>query len=251
MTSVRLLQVSANRQVARDTYFLELAGDTSDLHHPGQFVNIEVPGFYLRRPLSVCNWNQGSLTLMYKVLGEGTEALTRVPIGAEISVISGLGNGFSLPETIQNPLVVGGGIGVAPMLSLTESLVNQGHVPRVIFGFGSVDEVALVHEIGTLGVPVTVTTIDGTCGVRGFVTDAMEQLRGDFERPPWDFVYACGPTPMLQAVFTVAETPGQYSMEERMACGFGACMGCTLSTTEGLKRICKEGPVFKSEVLPW
>ncbi len=290
MSSVQLLRVSENRQIARDTYFLELAGDTSDLRSPGQFVNVEVPGFYLRRPLSVCNWKPGQLTLMYKVLGEGTDALTRISVGTELSVLSGLGNGFSLPSGVRRPLVVGGGIGVAPMFALTEFLIEQGVKPTVILGFGSANEVALVEEIEALGIPVTVATVDGSSGVRGFVTDAMAQLYGDFERSagsrglrssnvamvvpdwasttetlqrtgtsqetvareagaPWDFVYACGPTPMLQAVFASVEVPGQYSMEERMGCGFGACMGCTLPTTEGLKRICKEGPVFGSEVL--
>ncbi|WRS30431.1 dihydroorotate dehydrogenase electron transfer subunit [Actinomycetaceae bacterium MB13-C1-2] len=294
MSSVQLLRVSENRQIARDTYFLELAGDTSDLRRPGQFVNVAVPGFYLRRPLSVCSWKPGQLTLMYKVLGGGTDALTRISIGTELSVLSGLGNGFSLPSGVRRPLIVGGGIGVAPMLALSEFLIEEGTAPRVILGFGSANEVALVEEIEALGISVTVATVDGSKGVQGLVTDAMAQLRGDLasslsdpeeavthelitdqqdfsgelslggydgeastdsasqdNSTPWDFVYACGPTPMLRAVFACAQVPGQYSMEERMGCGFGACMGCTLPTAGGLKRICKEGPVFGSEVLVW
>lgn len=282
MGSVQLFQIASNRRIARDTYLLELDGDTVGLEHPGQFVNIEIPGFYLRRPLSVCNWRPGRLTLMYKVLGQGTAALTEIGEGTRLSVVSGLGNGFWLPQGVVRPLVVGGGIGVAPMLALVESLLADGVVPQVVLGFGSADEVALVDEIEALsldgrGVPVTVSTVDGTRGVPGFVTDAMDVLRQeaaeqneggpagpsgaapDSAEPglasglvrPWDYVYACGPTPMLKAVFATAGTPGQYSMEERMACGFGACMGCVLETTEGMQRICKEGPVFASEVLPW
>lgn len=338
MGSVQLFQIASNRGIARDTYLLELDGDTVGLEHPGQFVNIEVPGFYLRRPLSVCNWRPGRLTLMYKVLGQGTAALTEIGEGTRLSVLSGLGNGFWLPQGVVRPLVVGGGIGVAPMLALVESLLSDEVMPQVVLGFGSADEVALVDEIASLsldgqGVPVTVSTVDGTRGVPGFVTDAMDVLRQEAAeqneggpagpsaaapggagrggqsagaelsspmppgsgrigradvRPgetalgdrsessgetapcsagadegravpgfaggpvrPWDYVYACGPTPMLKAVFATAGTPGQYSMEERMACGFGACMGCVLETTEGMQRICKEGPVFASEVLPW
>ncbi len=248
MSSVQSFQVTANRQIARDTYFLELDGDTSDITMPGQFVNLEVPGFYLRRPLSVCDWSPGHLTLMYKVLGEGTEALTHVDVGTEMSVLSGLGNGFWLPEGASNPLLVGGGIGVAPMLGLAKYLVSQGVWPTVVLGFGNASEVALVDEIRATGVPVVVSTVDGSHGVKGFVTDAMSQLASE---EGWDYVYACGPTPMLRAVFATAGKPGQYSMEERMACGFGGCMGCTLPTAEGMVRICKEGPVFESQVLPW
>lgn len=227
---------------------MELEGDTSDLTDPGQFVNVEVPGFYLRRPLSVCDWHPGHLLLMYKVLGQGTEAMTSLAAGTELSVVSGLGNGFTVPEDVSSPLIVAGGIGVAPMLALTEHLLDLGIAPGVILGFGSVDEVALVREIESLGVPVTVATVDGTQGVKGFVTDAMDALA---QGRKWDYVYACGPTPMLKAVFMKSAVPGQYSMEERMACGFGACMGCTLQTIRGVVRICKEGPVFESQVLPW
>ncbi len=252
MGSVQLFEITENRRIARDTYLLELAGDTTSLVAPGQFVNVAVPGFYLRRPFSVCAWEPGLLTLMYKVLGEGTDALTSVPAGHTLEVLSGLGNGFTVPENVSSPLVVGGGIGVAPMLALVQDLLARGTTPTVILGFGSADEVALEKEISELGARVLITTVDGSAGTGGFVTDAMDVLRE--EQPvgvPWDYVFACGPTPMLKAVFTQAKTPGQYSMEERMACGFGACMGCVLETKSGLQRICKEGPVFESEDLPW
>ena len=247
MRSIQLFQVTENRQIARDTYLLELEGDTVGLTHPGQFVNVDIPGFYLRRPLSVCAWRPGHLTLMYKILGQGTDVLSNVVPGDTLDVLSGLGNGFSIPEGVSSPLVVGGGIGVAPLLALTEALVKEGAKPSVIFGFGSEDEVALVEEIEALGVSVSITTVDGTAGTPGFVTTAMMQADAT-----WDYVYACGPTPMLKAVFAAAAGAlGQYSMEERMACGFGACMGCVLETKGGLQRVCKEGPVFHSEDLPW
>ena len=249
MGSVQLFEVRANRQVARATYLLELDGDTVGIERPGQFVNVAVPGFFLRRPLSVCSWSPGRLTLLYKVLGEGTDALTKVKPGEKLDVLSGLGNGFWLPSGVQSPLLVAGGIGVAPMLGLAEALVAERLEPVVILGFGSADEVTLVDQLSELEVPVTISTVDGSAGVPGFVTDAMSQLAQQGQ--PWDYLYACGPTPMLHAVFDMAEVPGQYSMEERMACGFGACMGCVLETTSGLERVCKEGPVFESSELPW
>lgn len=256
MGSVQLFKIKENRRIARDTYLLELVGDTSGLVAPGQFVNVTLPGFYLRRPFSVCAWKPGLLTLMYKVLGEGTEELTKIPAGTTLEVLSNLGNGFKVAPGISRPLVVGGGVGVAPMLALVEALLEAGTRPLVILGFGAAEEVALEPEIAALGVKVVISTVDGSAGVPGFVTDAMASVaakegvagRG---RMPWDYVYACGPTPMLKAVFAQAGTRGQYSMEERMACGFGACMGCVLETKDGLARVCKEGPVFESEDLPW
>ncbi len=250
MGAVQLFEITENRRIARDTYLLELAGDTAGLTAPGQFVNVTVPGFYLRRPFSVCAWEPGHLTLMYKILGEGTAALTEIPAGHTLEVLSGLGNGFNVPDNVSSPLVVGGGIGVAPMLGLVEELLTRGTEPTVILGFGSADEIALENEIAELGARVLITTVDGSAGTPGFVTDAMRVL-SEGEGVPWDYVYACGPTPMLKAVFTQANAPGQYSMEERMACGFGACMGCVMETKDGLRRICKEGPVFESEDLPW
>lgn len=251
MSSPQLFEIALNQRVARDTYSLELRGDTSDLTAPGQFANLQLPNYYLRRPLSVCRWDWGHLTLLYKVVGEGTRALSQMRPAEKVSVLNGLGNGFSIPNGVCHPLVVAGGIGTAPMPALVEALTKQGMVPRVIFGFGTADEVVLVDVIERLGVPVTVTTNDGSRGQAGLVTDAMGRLNPTGEGAAWDFVYACGPTPMLRAVFRAAGTPGQYSLEERMGCGFGACMGCTTPTTSGLERVCKEGPVFNSEALAW
>ena len=246
MRSEQRFEIVANRQVAARTHILELAGDTAGLTAPGQFVNVEVPGFFLRRPFSVCSWDEGELTLLYKTFGPGTEAVTELEPGQFVSVLSGLGNGFHLPEgeEIRQPLLVGGGVGIAPMLALAEFLIEQGTRPQVVLGFGSANEVALVPEIEALGASVIVATVDGSAGRPGLVTDAMESLT-------WDYVYACGPTPMLHAVFAVAGTGGQYSMEERMACGFGACMGCVTETSQGVVRVCKEGPVFESGDLLW
>lgn len=249
MRSLQHFKVKSNRRVASGTYLMDLEGDTANLVRPGQFVNVEVPGFYLRRPFSVCSWDPGMLTLMYKTLGEGTRAMTQIPAGQLVSVLSGLGNGFDVEKAGDHPLVVGGGIGVAPMLALTEHLVQRGKTPHVVLGFGSEGEVALEDAIAELGVPVTVTTVDGSRGVKGFVTDGMDALKEGGTQ--WDYLFACGPTPMLKAVFQDAAVLGQYSMEERMACGFGACMGCVIETTGGVVRICKEGPVFESGVLPW
>lgn len=249
MSRVEHFQVTANRKVAENTYVLELSGDTSGIERPGQFVNVEVPGHYLRRPLSVCDWDENTLYLLYKVFGPGTEDMTRLPEGQTLNVLSALGNGFHAPKEIKRPLVVGGGIGIAPMLALVSHLVDRGLKPQVILGFGTADEVTMVDPIESLGADVLITTIDGTVGTKGLVTDGMRDLRT--AGATWDYVYACGPTPMLKAVFAQADAPGQYSMEERMACGFGACVGCVIETNEGVLRVCKEGPVFESELLPW
>lgn len=249
MGAIRTFKIAANQKVATDTYVLQLTGDTKAITTPGQFVNVEVPGFYLRRPLSVCAWEEGSLTLLYKVFGEGTEEMTRLAVGQELNVLSGLGRGFTVPEGVTGPLIVGGGVGIAPMYALVEHLLEAGITPQVVLGFGSWDEVALAPQIEALGAPVTITTADGSQGHKGFVTAGMEALKADGKT--WDYVYACGPTPMLKAVYAEAGSPGQYSMEERMACGFGACAGCVIDTSDGVVRVCKEGPVFESEVLPW
>lgn len=249
MGAVQTFKVAANQKVATNTYVLQLTGNTEDITAPGQFVNVEVPGFYLRRPLSVCAWKDDSLTLLYKVFGEGSEAMTRMTLGQEVNVLSGLGQGFTVPEEVKAPLIVGGGVGIAPMYALAKHLLEQGLTPQVVLGFGSEDEVALAPQIHALGAKVTITTVDGSRGTKGFVTDGMEALAADGIE--WDFVYACGPTPMLKAVYNQAGSPGQYSVEERMACGFGACAGCVIETREGVLRVCKEGPVFGSEVLQW
>ncbi len=236
--------VVENRELAQDTYLLSLAGDTSALAAPGQFVNLEIPGYYLRRPLSVFDWAPGRLDLIYKVLGEGTRDLVQVRVGTTLSVLSGLGNGFHAAPA-QHPLIVGGGVGVVPLWALARTLIEEGQSPTVIYGFNSAAEVILVEETEALGARVLVTTADGSVGTAGFVTAALDQV------PTADYLYACGPTPMLRALTAATALPGQFSLEERMACGFGACVGCVVSTRSGMSRVCKEGPVFTREELQW
>lgn len=244
MTAVQDMLVRANEQIARNTYRLDLVGDTDDSPRAGQFVNVLVPGFYLRRPFSLYQWGPGRLDLIYKVLGEGTAQLTQIRPGETLSVLTGLGNGFTAAAAAR-PLVVGGGVGVVPLLALVQLLQEAEQEPEVILGFRSADEVFLAEEMRRRGVRVRVTTEDGSAGRKGFVTAALEDVS---ER---DYLYACGPTPMLRALAEAVSLPAQFSLEERMACGFGACVGCVVPTSAGPQRVCKEGPVFTREELQW
>jgi len=232
-----------NRKVAKNTYEMLLRGDTSDITAPGQFVNIKLSGFFLRRPISVCDLEGDILTLIYKAVGEGTEAMSEMKIGEKLDILTGLGNGYDLSPAGDFPLLIGGGAGVPPMFLLARRLIAEGKKPSAILGFGSTDEVFYREEFEKLGVPVTVTTVDGSEGVKGFVTDAMEA--------GYSYFYTCGPEPMLKAVYDKSETSGQFSFEERMGCGFGACMGCSCKTKYGNKRICREGPVLVKEEIIW
>lgn len=237
--------VQSQRAVAPGVYHLRLAGDTRGIIRPGQFVQIRLPGFYLRRPISVCDWQsgeRGTLDLIYKVVGHGTEAMTALAPGAELDVLPGLGNGFDVEACPSGALLVGGGVGTPPLYGLCKALVRQGKAPRVILGFNTAKEIFWQNEFESLGVPVTVTTVDGSAGTRGFVTAAMGERES--------YVCACGPGPMLRAVYGACEH-GQFSLEERMACGFGVCMGCSIQTASGPRRVCKDGPVFCREELLW
>ena len=236
--------VTAQTRLTDSVYRLTLAGDTAKITRPGQFVQLALPGFYLRRPISVCDWSEGSLTLIYKVVGEGTKAMTTLTHGTELDLLTGLGNGFDISKCGEKPLLVGGGVGLPPMYGLCKTLLAAGKKPQILMGFNSADEVFLREEFAALSVPCTVTTADGSEGVRGFVTDALSEL--DF-----DSVCACGPEPMLKALYNACDVPGQFSFESRMACGFGACMGCTCKTKYGAKRICKDGPVLEREEIIW
>ena len=238
-------QIIENAQIAPSVYLLDLAGDTSMLKAPGQFCQVQLPGLYLRRPISICDWDENGMTLIYKVVGQGTEALSQMETGAVLDALNGLGNGYDVSACGDHPLVIGGGVGTPPMYGLTRALLRAGKQPQVILGFNTYEEIFLLDEFEDLDVPVTVTTADGSFGVKGFVTDAME---------PADprYIFACGPLPMLKAVYKKSACPtGQYSLEERMACGFGACMGCSMETRFGPKRVCKDGPVFRKEELLW
>ena len=238
-----LFEIIDNRKIAKNTYEMILSGDTSHITAPGQFVNLKLSGFYLRRPISVCNLEGDLLTLIYKVVGEGTEAMAKMEKGEKLEVLTGLGNGYDLSLSGDTPLLIGGGAGVPPMFLLARRLVAEGKKPRAILGFGTKDEVFYKEEFEKIGVPVTVTTVDGSEGVKGFVTNAMES--------GYSYFYTCGPEPMLKAVYDKSETSGQFSFEERMGCGFGACMGCSCKTKYGNKRICRDGPVLVKEEIIW
>ena len=236
----RLFEIQSNEQIAKSVYRMQLCGDTAGIL-PGQFVNIRVQGQFLRRPISVCNIADGILTIIYKVVGVGTEAMSHLPIGTKLDILTVLGNGYDLSKAGDAPLLVGGGIGVPPMYMLARQLREAGKKVRVILGFNTKDEVFYEEEFRALGCDVTVTTVDGSHGVKGFVTNALDGKQS--------YYYTCGPLPMIKALLQAAGTNGEVSMEERMGCGFGACMGCTIQTTKGPKRVCKEGPVFPAEIL--
>ena len=233
-------EITTNEQIAKNVYRMQLAGDTTGIL-PGQFVNIHMQGQFLRRPISVCNITDGILTIIYKVVGVGTEAMSRLPIGTQLDVLTVLGNGYDLSKAGNAPLLVGGGVGVPPMYMLARQLREAGKKVRVILGFNTKEEVFYEEEFRALGCDVTITTVDGSHGVKGFVTNALDGKQS--------YYYTCGPLPMIKALIQAAGTHGEVSMEERMGCGFGACMGCTIQTTQGPKRVCKEGPVFPAEIL--
>ena len=235
-----IFEIKTNEQIAKNVYRMQLCGDTTGIL-PGQFVNIRVQGQFLRRPISVCNITDGILTIIYKVVGVGTEAMSHLPIGTQLDVLTVLGNGYDLSKAGDKPLLVGGGVGVPPMYMLARQLREAGKAVRVILGFNTKDEVFYEEEFRALGCDVTVTTVDGSHGTKGFVTNALDGQQS--------YYYTCGPLPMIKALLQAAGTNGEVSMEERMGCGFGACMGCTIQTTQGPKRVCKEGPVFPAEIL--
>ena len=238
-------QIIENARIAPNVYLLDLAGDTSMIKAPGQFCQVQLPGLYLRRPISICDWDENGMTLIYKVVGQCTEALSKMETGAVLDILNGLGNGYGVDACGDRPLVIGGGVGTPPLYGLTKALLRTGRQPQVILGFNTYEEIFLLDEFEDLDVPVTVTTADGSFGVKGFVTDVLEPADSRY-------IFACGPLPMLKAVYHKSGCPtGQYSLEERMACGFGACMGCSIQTANGPKRVCKDGPVFRKEELLW
>ena len=237
------LRVVENTPLTSTVYRMRLAGDVSAVTACGQFVNVKLEGLYLRRPISVCDVEGDLLTLVYKVVGQGTEQMARLEEGAVLDVLVGLGNGYDLTPSGDRPLLLGGGVGVPPLYLLAKRLVAEGKQVSVVLGFNRADEVFYEQEFKALGVSVTVTTVDGSYGTRGFVTDALPS--------DYTYFYTCGPEPMLKAVYTKTDREGQFSFEERMGCGFGACMGCSCHTVTGYKRICKDGPVLRKEEVLW
>ena len=235
--------VTEQSMLAPQLMKMRLCGPTAAISAPGQFVNIALPGFFLRRPISICDWDEQGLTIIYKIVGEGTRYMAALTSGAQLDVLCGLGNGFDTSCSGERPLLVGGGAGVPPMYGLAKALLQQGRQPIALLGFNRAEEIYLAEDFHALGVETIITTMDGSCGVRGVVTDALPA--------DYSYFYACGPIPMLKALAEAAATEGQLSFEERMGCGFGACMGCTCTTKYGYKRICREGPVLKKEEVIW
>lgn len=239
-----LFTILKNEMLAPATFRMVLGGDTTAITAPGQFVNIALTGKFLRRPISVCDWEGERLTLIYKVVGQGTAQMSRMTPGESLDLLTGLGNGYNLEKSGDKPLLIGGGAGIPPLYALAKKLIARGKTPSVILGFNTKDEGFLEKEFKALGIPVTVATADGSLGVKGFVTDAMPEAG-------YTYFYTCGPVPMLRAIDGKATSSGQFSFEERMGCGFGACMGCTCKTKYGNKRICREGPVLEREEIIW
>ena len=235
--------IKSNRPLTADVFEMRLAGDTGAITAPGQFVNIKLEGLFLRRPISVCDWDESGLTIIYKVVGKGTEQMSKMHEGEELDVLTGLGNGFDVEKCGEKTLVIGGGVGVPPMYGLAKALLKAGRKPVAILGFNKSTEIFYEEEFKALGIETIVTTVDGSYGVKGFVTDALPEN--------YDFFCTCGPEPMLKAVYNATKTSGLCSFEERMGCGFGACMGCSCETKYGNKRICKDGPVLEKEEIIW
>ena len=253
----RLFEIKSNERIAKNVYRMQLAGDTAGIL-PGQFVNIRVAGQFLRRPISVCNieeakgerqeakGTEGVLTIIYKVVGVGTEAMSQLPVGTQLDVLTILGNGYDLTKAGDQPLLVGGGVGVPPLYRLTRDLIARGKEVAVVLGFNTESEIFYAEKFEEAGAKVIIATADGSVGVKGFVTTAIAESGVEA-----DYFYSCGPLPMLKALCQSLEIDGEVSLEERMGCGFGICMGCSIQTTKGAKRVCKEGPVFKKEEVIW
>lgn len=239
-----IYEILSNEKIAKDVFKMVLLGDTKSINAAGQFINIKIDGYFLRRPISVCDWDDTSITIIYKVVGSGTLVMSRMVKGDTLDVLTGLGNGYNTFKSGGSPLLVGGGVGVPPLYGLCKVLVSEGKSPTVVLGFNSCDDVFYEDEFKALGADVYVATADGSYGEKGFVTSVISHL-------DYSFFYTCGPEPMFRAMAKVMKTEGQYSFEERMGCGFGACMGCSCKTLTGNKRICREGPVMESGEIIW
>ncbi len=240
-----IFEILSNKPLTADVFEMVLAGDTSAITAPGQFVNIQLDGLYLRRPISVCDYDEKTLTLVYKVVGKGTAKMSAMNAGTKLDILTGLGNGYDTSKSGTTPLLIGGGVGVPPLYHLAKVLLAEGKTPKVILGFNKAEEIFYKDQFEALGVEVFIATADGSVGVKGFVTDALK-VCGEYT-----YFYTCGPEPMLKALYNATEADGQCSFEERMGCGFGACMGCSCKTKYGNKRICKDGPVLEKGEIIW
>ena len=239
-----IFKIIENTQLTATVFKMKLQGDVSEITSPGQFVNIKLQGLFLRRPISVCDSENGILTLIYKVVGKGTEQMSEMTEGEELDVLTGLGNGYNTALSGEKPVLLGGGVGVPPLYMLAKKLIAEGKKVTVILGFNTKEEIFCEEDFKALGADVIVATADGSYGVKGFVTDALKDV-------DYTYFYTCGPEPMLKALYKATSTSGQFSFEERMGCGFGACMGCSCKTITGYKRICKDGPVLEKEEILW
>ena len=239
-----LFKIISNENIARNTFKMTLSGDTSGIPAPGQFINIKIDGLYLRRPMSVCDYAKDSLTVIYKVIGKGSEMLSNMKPGQKLDTLTGLGNGFDIKKSGNTPLLIGGGCGVPPLYHLAKKLKEKGCKITAVLGFDTKESVFFKEEMKTICDNVYVTTNDGSYGIKGFVTDVVKDI-------DCSFFYTCGPEPMLKAVYDNTKASGELSFEERMGCGFGACMGCSCETKYGSKRICKDGPVLTKEEIIW
>lgn len=237
-------KIKSNIKLTDSIFEMVLIGDTSSISAPGQFINIKLDGFYLRRPISICDYDNETIKIIYKVVGEGTEFMSNLNSGEKLDILCGLGNGFDTSKSLDKPVLIGGGVGVPPMYNLCKKLIEEGKKVTVILGFNKKEEIFYEDEFKKLGADVKVTTVDGSYGIKGFVTDALKDI-------DYSYFYTCGPMPMFKAIEGAAITSGQYSFEERMGCGFGACMGCSCKTKYGNKRICKDGPVLDREEIIW
>lgn len=238
--------IQSNEPLTSTVWRMVLEGDTQWISRPGQFVNIELSGRYLRRPISISDYDAETITLVYKVVGGGTEQMSRMQAGEKLDLLTGLGNGFDPEAPTQTPLLVGGGVGVPPLYNLAKVLLAAGKPVTVVLGFNKADEIFYQKEFEELGATLYIATADGSVGVKGFVTDVLRE-----KQVAYDYFYSCGPLPMLKALSAATDTEGELSFEERMGCGFGACMGCSCKTLTGNKRICKEGPVMKKSDMLW
>ena len=239
-----IYKIVSNKPLTKDVFEMILSGNTSAITAPGQFINIKLDGFYLRRPISICDYDNNTVTILYKVVGGGTEAMSRLESGAELDILCGLGNGFDVSKSGEKPVLIGGGVGVPPLYNLCKKLIESGKKVTVILGFNTASEIFYKEKFESLGAEVYVSTVDGSSGVKGFVTDVLKNI-------DYDYFFTCGPMPMFRAIEKIASSSGQYSFEERMGCGFGACMGCSCKTKYGNKRICRDGPVLEREEIIW
>ena len=239
-----IYKIVSNKPLTKDVFEMIMSGDTSAITAPGQFINIKLDGFYLRRPISICDYDNNTVTILYKVVGGGTEAMSRLESGAELDILCGLGNGFDVSKSGEKPVLIGGGVGVPPLYNLCKKLIESGKKVTVILGFNTLSEIFYKEKFESLGAEVYVSTVDGSSGVKGFVTDVLKNI-------DYDYFFTCGPMPMFRTIEKIASSSGQYSFEERMGCGFGACMGCSCKTKYGNKRICRDGPVLEREEIIW